>query len=81
MKSGQLRKKTFLYAIFRSIQSAYDKIGKCFAEIMIPIALLKKLGSKEFVKIIEDSNMRKCSGKVNKVTFSDTIRYDTLLMQ
>ena len=42
---------------------------------MIPITLLKKLGSKEFVTIIEDSNMRRCSGKVNKVTFSDTIRY------
>ena len=36
-------------------------------EFMIPIALLKKFGSYEFVTIIEVSNMRRCSGKANKL--------------
>ena len=45
------------------------KFGKCFAEFMIPIALLKKFGSKEFVTIIEVSNMRRCSGKANKMRY------------
>ena len=31
--------------ISRSIQSAYDKIRKYFAEFMIPIALLKEFAS------------------------------------
>ena len=43
------------------------KFGKCFAEFMLPIALLKKFGSLEFVTIIEVSNMRRCSGKANKI--------------
>ena len=43
------------------------KFGKCFAEFMIPIALLKKFGSSEFVMIIEVNNMRRCSGKANKL--------------
>ena len=43
------------------------KFGKCFAEFMIPKALLKKFGSLEFVKIIDVSNMRRCSGKANKL--------------
>ena len=34
------------------------KFGKCFAEFMIPIALLKKFGSEEFVMIIEVSNKK-----------------------
>ena len=50
------------------------KFGKCFAEFMIPIALLKKFGSKEFVTIIEVSNMRRCSGKANKLRYIYTIR-------
>ena len=50
------------------------KFGKCFAEFMIPIALLKKFGSSEFVTIIEVSNMRRCSGKVNKLRYIYTIR-------
>ena len=49
------------------------KFGKCFAEFMIPIALLKKFG--EFVTIIEVSNMRRCSGKANKCLLSTKI-YD-----
>ena len=44
------------------------KFGKCFAEFMIPIALLKKFGSYEFVTIIEVSNMRRCSGVCSTVS-------------
>ena len=43
------------------------KFGKCFAEFMIPIALLKKFGSYEFITIIDVSNMRRCTGKANKL--------------
>ena len=43
------------------------KFGKYFAEFMIPIALLKKFGSLEFVATIEVSNMRRCSGEANKL--------------
>ena len=50
------------------------KFGKCFAEFMIPIALLKKFGSSEFDTIIEVSNMRRCSGKANKLRYIYTIR-------
>ena len=50
------------------------KSGKCAAEFMISIALLKKFGSKEFVTIIEVSNMRRCSGKANKLRYIYTIR-------
>ena len=50
------------------------KFGKRFAEFMIPIALLKKIGSLEFVTIIEVSNMRRCSGKANKLRYIYTIR-------
>ena len=35
------------------------KFGKCFAEFMIPIALLKKFGSLELVTIIEVNNMHR----------------------
>ena len=45
------------------------KFGKRFAEFLIPIALLKKFGSKEFVTIIEVSNKRRCSGKANKLRY------------
>ena len=45
------------------------KFGKCFAEFMLPIALLKKFGSLEFVTIIEVSNMRRCSCKANKLRY------------
>ena len=48
------------------------KFGKCFAELMIPIALLKKFGS--CATIIEVSNMRRCSGKANKLRYVYTIR-------
>ena len=41
---------------------------------MIPIALLKKFGSYEFVMIIEVSKMRRCSGKANKLRYIYTIR-------
>ena len=37
------------------------KFCKCFADFMIPIALLKAFGSKDFVTIIEISNMSRCS--------------------
>ena len=50
------------------------KFGKCFAEFMISIALFKKFGSYEFVTIIEVSNMRRCSGKTNKLRYIYTIR-------
>ena len=50
------------------------KFEKCFAEFMIPITLLKMFGSKEFVTIIEVSNMRRCSGKANKLRYIYTIR-------
>ena len=50
------------------------KFGKFFAEFMIPIALLKKFGSKEFVSIIAVSNMRRFSGKANKLRYIYTIR-------
>ena len=50
------------------------KFGKCFAEFMIPIALLEKFGSEEFVTIIEVSNMRRYSGKANKLRYIYTIR-------
>ena len=43
------------------------KFGKCFAELMIPIALGN--GSKEFVTIIEVIYMRGCSGKANKLIY------------
>ena len=49
------------------------KFGECFAEFMIPIALLKKFGSKEFVTSIEVSNMRRCYGKANKLRYTCTI--------
>ena len=45
------------------------KFGKCVAEFMVPIALLKKFGSKEFVTIIEVCNKRICSGKANKLRY------------
>ena len=50
------------------------KFGKRFAELMIPIALLKKFGSKECITIIEVSNMRRWSGKANKLRYIYTIR-------
>ena len=50
------------------------KFGKCFAEFMIPIALLKKFGSYKFVTIIKVSNMQRCSGKANKLRYIYTIR-------
>ena len=50
------------------------QFGKCFAEFMKPIALLKKFGSKEFVTIIEVSNMRRYSGKANMLRYIYTIR-------
>ena len=50
------------------------QFGKCFAEFMIPISLLKKFGSKEFVTIVEVSNLRRCSGKANKLRYIYTIR-------
>ena len=43
------------------------KFRKCFAEFMIPIALLKEFGSYEFVTIIEVINMQRCSGEANKI--------------
>ena len=50
------------------------KFGKCFVGFMIPIALLKKIGRSEFVTIFEVSNMRRCSGKANKLRYIYTIR-------
>ena len=55
------------------------KFGKCFAEFMIPTIIvtskaLKKFGSKEFVTIIEVSNIRRCSGKANNLKYIYTIR-------
>ena len=46
------------------------KFGKCFAELMIPIALHKEFGRQELVTIIEVSNMRRCSGKANKLRYT-----------
>ena len=40
----------------------------------IPIALLKEFGSEKCVSFIEVSNMRKCSGKANKLRYIYTIR-------
>ena len=51
------------------------KFGKCFAEFVIPIALLKEFGSQEFVMIVEVSNMRECSGKANKLSYIIKITY------
>ena len=45
------------------------KFGKHFAEFMISIALLKEFGSYEFVTIIEVLDMRRCSGKANKLRY------------
>ena len=59
---------------FNQFKVATIKFGKCFAEFMIPIALLKEFGSKEFVTIIEVSNMRRCSGEPNKLRYIYTIR-------
>ena len=56
--------------IFGQFQMPTIKFGKCFAEFMIPVALLKKFGSYEFVTIIEVSNMRRCSGKANKLRYT-----------
>ena len=50
------------------------KFGKCFAEFMIPIDLLKEFGSLECVTIIEVINMRRCSGKANKLRYIYTTR-------
>ena len=50
------------------------KFGKGFAVFMILIALLKEFGSYVFVMIIEDNNMRRCSGKANKLRYLYTIR-------
>ena len=47
------------------------KFGKSIAEFMIPIALLKEVGSLEFVKNKEVVNMRRCSGKANKLRTKD----------
>ena len=62
---------------FKKFKVPTIKFGKCFAEYMIPIALLKKFDSKEFVTIIEVSNMRRCSGKANKLRYIYTIRGTT----
>ena len=48
--------------------------GKCFAEFMILIALLKKFGNLECATIIEVSNMRRCTGKANNLRYIYTIR-------
>ena len=48
---------------FDQFKVPWIKFGKCFAEFVIPIALIKKFGSQEFVTIIEVNNMRRCSGK------------------
>ena len=45
------------------------KFGKLFAEFMIPIDLLEKFGNEEFLTTIEITNMRKCSGKANKLRY------------
>ena len=55
--------------VFDQFKVPTIKFGKGFAEFMIPIALLKKFGSSEFVTIIEVSNMRRCSGKANKLRY------------
>ena len=72
---------TLLHKFFQTDMIFFDqfkvptiKFRKYFAEFMIPIALLKKFGSKEFVTIIEVSNMRRCSGKANKLRYIYTIR-------
>ena len=54
---------------FDQVKVPKIKFGKCFAEFMIPIALPKKLGSYEFVTIIEVSHMRRCYGKANKLRY------------
>ena len=48
------------------------KFGKCFAEFMIPIALLMEFGSKEFVTIIEVIK-RRYFGKANKLRYINTM--------
>ena len=45
------------------------KYGKCFAEFMIPMALLKGLGSLEFGSIIEVINMGGCASKANVLRY------------
>ena len=50
------------------------KFGKWFAEVKVPIALLKEFGSSEFVLTIEVINMQRCSGKANKFRYIYTIR-------
>ena len=72
---------TLLHKFFQTDMIFFDqfkvptiKFGNCFAEFIIPIALLKKFGSEEFVTIIEVSNMRICSGKAKKLRYIYTIR-------
>ena len=45
------------------------KFGNCFAEFMIPIALLEELGGLDFITTIGVTNMRRCSGKANKLGY------------
>ena len=72
---------TLLHKFFQTDMIFFDqfkvptiKFVNFFANFMIPIALLKKFGSHEFVTIIEVSNMRRCSDKANKLRYIYTIR-------
>ena len=60
--------------LFDQFKVSTIEFGKRFANFMIPIALLKKFGSKEFVTIFEVSNIRRCTGKANKFKYIYTIR-------
>ena len=61
-----------LFDQFRKVPTI--KFGKCFAEFIIPIALLKKFDSQTFFMIFEVSNMKKGCGKANKLRYIYTIR-------
>ena len=49
------------------------KFRKCFAKFMIPIAVLKKFLSQQFIASVEVSNIARCSSKTNQLRDIDSL--------
>ena len=49
------------------------KFRKGFAKFMIPITLLEKFLSEQFIASVEVSNMARCSSKTNELRDIDSI--------
>ena len=69
---AQKRYKSNLEFRYQIIVSSI-KYWKGFAKFMIPIALIKKFLSLQFIASVEVSNMARCSSKTNELRDIDSI--------